>query len=106
MSRITRATIKSYIRKNGANLWISNRTDFDGMVDCVIPCGDPSFRPAVLVTGDERDTNTTHRLGVSGAWFVGSRGGGGDYFYPFSADGFTGYEVSNACGRFILAVKS
>ena len=46
--------------------------------------------------------NERNTLGVAGAWFVnGSR----DYFTEYMDDEFIGYEVSNCCGNFILAIK-
>lgn len=36
--KITRATIKSFVKKNKDQLYISNKSDFDGMVDGVTEC--------------------------------------------------------------------
>ena len=66
------------------------------MTDCVEAVQD-DFHKAVK---DERHENT---LGVAGAWFVG---GSRDYFREYSEGGFKGYEVSNCCGRFVLAVAA
>jgi len=97
-SNPTMATIKSFIRKNPA-LYIKNLSNFDGMVDCVMPCDDQGFR---LVTAPDQGYNHENKLGIQGAWFVL---GGGDRFYDYSKDGFTGYEVYNCCGHFVLAIK-
>ena len=96
--RITLATIKSFIRKNPNSLYIMQKSTFDGMVDCVMPCGDGGFKP-VKPTED----NISHSLGISGAWFVKSSR---DYYYPYEADGFKGFTVSNCCGSFTLAIKA
>jgi len=95
--KITLATIKSFIRKNREKLWISNRSDFDGMVDCVMEC-----------SGEWRQARQTERhvsntLGVGGAWFVLRSN---DWFSAYTADGFTGFGVSNSCGDFVLAIKA
>ena len=62
----TLATIKSFIRKNPA-LYIKNLSNFDGMVDCVMPCDDQGFRP---VSAPEQGYNHENKLGIRGAWFV------------------------------------
>lgn len=94
MSRITLATIKSFIKKN-QTIYIRNLSNFDGMVDCVMPCEHDMFRVA------ERAETHRNALGIKGAWFVfGSR----DYFMPYETDRMTGYRIGNCCGSFILAV--
>jgi hypothetical protein len=95
----TMATIKSFIRKNPA-LYIKNLSNFDGMVDCVMPCNDQGFRP---VSAPDQGYNHENKLGIQGAWFVL---GGRDRFYDYSEDGFQGYEVYNCCGNFVLAIKT
>lgn len=95
--KITLATVKSFIKKNAGKLYISERSRFDGMVDCVMPSGDKSFRKAQPGTHERS-------MGVSGAWFVGQSR---DWFSVYvDADGFYGYNVSNCCGSFVLAVKA
>ena len=51
MKKITRTTIKSFIKKNFDDLYISTRTRFNGMIDCVDACADQSFHK---VERDER----------------------------------------------------
>lgn len=97
MKRITKSTIKSFIRKNANDLFINVKSSFDGMTDCCESCAG-GFRRI-----QEDSVHTDYTLGVKGAWFVGSSR---DYFRPYSENGFTGYEVSNCCGRFILAVQN
>lgn len=101
MSKITRSTIKSFIKKNKDNLYISNLSDFDGMIDCVRDCRNTEFRK-VEVNNDPSALTQNNTLGVRGAWFVGSSR---DLLTPYDKDDFKGYEVSNCCGNFILAVK-
>jgi hypothetical protein len=95
MAKVTLRTIKSFINKNRNNLYIMNKSDFNGMVDCVMPSEDKSFRKA-----EEGDRD--NELGIKGAWFVGSSR---DYFEEYNFGEFKGYEVSNCCGNFVLAVK-
>ena len=52
--KITRATFKSFINKNAGNLLIKCKSDFDGMVDCVMENKNPVFKPC---TKDERGFN-------------------------------------------------
>jgi len=95
MPKTTLTTIKSFIRKN-TNLYISTKSRFDGMVDCVMPCDNKLFEP-VKPSNESKNT-----LGIEGAWFVfDSR----DYFYDYEDSEFKGYEVSNCCGKFILATR-
>ena len=94
--KITLATIKSFIRKNKDNLYLQQRTRFDGMVDCVLPVKDVSINkinPLVI------DFNESYTYGIKNAWFVGSSR---DYFTPYKIDNFTGYEVWNCVGSFFI----
>lgn len=95
----TMATIKSFIKKNSGNLFIKNLSNFDGRVDCVMPCNDQGFR---TVTAPDQGYSHENKLGIQGAWFVLD---GGDRVYEFSDGHFEGYEVYNCCGNFILAVE-
>ena len=94
--KTTKSTIKSFINHNEGKLFINVKSSFDGMIDGCAYCN-AGFRKA------QKDTdNTRNTLGVSGAWFVnGSR----DYFTCYNQNGLRGYEVSNCCGHFILAIK-
>lgn len=94
--KITKATVKSFVRKNIDNLHIKTTRTFDGMVDgCIIVKG--GFEKVSTGAGHEE-----HTLGVKGVWLVnGSR----DYFQAYKKDGFVGIEVYNCCGSFILAIK-
>lgn len=44
MSKITRTTLKTFIRKNDGNLYIMTKSSFDGMTDCVQQNDEPAFR--------------------------------------------------------------
>ena len=43
MKKITRTTIKSFIKKNFDDLYISSRSRFNGMIECVDKCHDQEF---------------------------------------------------------------
>lgn len=97
MKRITKATFKSFVKKNRANLYIKVKSSFDGMTDCVEQLNG-GYEPAVNATYVHENN-----LGIKGVWLVnGSR----DYFREVSENGFTGIEVYNCCGTFVVAVKA
>ena len=83
--------------KNFDNLYIKVKADFNGMTDCVESVEDDFHK----VMKDDRIHNT---LGIAGAWFVD--GSGRNFFREYNDNSFKGYEVSNCCGRFILAVAA
>lgn len=94
----TRATLKSFVKKNAGKLFISVRSSFDGMVDGCTDADDKSFRPAQPATFGRPENN----LGISGVWLVG---GGRDHITPFSEPGYMGHEIYNCCGCFRIAIK-
>lgn len=96
--KITKATIKAFIKREikNNNLYISQKSSFDGMIDCVAPTED-SFKKV-----DSIDFNNENDLGIKGLWLVNR---GNDYFKPFANNDFRGYEVSNCCGVSIIAMK-
>ena len=96
--KFTKATLKSFVKKNIANLYISKKRSFDSMTDGCESCADKSFQPVTLAATFHENT-----LGIEGCWLVG---GGRDYFTLIEKDGFSGVEVSNCCGLFILAIKA
>jgi len=95
--KTTLATIKSFIRKNAGNIYINVKSEFDGMTDCCESRHD-GFTKAKHLENSGRDA---HDLGIQGAWFVGSSR---DYFRDYNENGMTGFEVTNCCGRFIIAI--
>lgn len=93
--RVTRATVRAFINKNRDRLEINVRSAFDGMVDGCVVCNG-GFRKAVAA-----ERVFANNEGIAGAWFVGrSR----DYFTAYDDGVREGFEVSNSCGYFILAV--
>jgi hypothetical protein len=98
MAKITKATLKSFVKKNRENLLISVRSSFNGMSDCVESTGDHGFHPAVAADYDHPE----HNLGVQGVWLVS---GGGNYFTAYDKNGIVGIECYNCTGTFIVAIK-
>ena len=94
--KITRATIKSFVKKNFNNLYIKNLTEFDGMQDMTVANKNAEFRKAVPT---QRDFNYT--LGVDGAYVLPNR----NLFDPFENENYVGYNVWNCCGEFVIAIK-
>lgn len=92
--KITMATVKSFIKEQTGTLYINVTSKFDGMVDGCEPVKG-GFMKAAATT-----EHADHTKGVAGAWFVG---GSRDYFQYYNDGKFEGIEVSNSCGRFVLA---
>lgn len=97
MAKITKATLKSFIKKNAGKLLIQQKSKFDGMYDCVMESNDKAFYPVQRREGMEE-----HTLGISGLWLVGSAR---NSFYHYEDDRYVGIEVWNCCGSSILAVE-
>lgn len=96
MSKPTLATLKSFIAKNRANLFIKQKSCFDGMCDGVVYDETASFKPARPSASHMKNT-----LGIDGAWVVGR-----DLISLYEANGFKGYDVYNCTGSFVLAVRA
>lgn len=97
MSKITKATFKSFLRKNESKVLVKVGSSFDPMVDCVMPVAD-KFEPA-----REANYPCENNLGLAGVWLVG---GSRDYFTEYVKDGLVGIRVSNCCGAFVVAVPA
>ena len=98
MSKITVATVKSFIRKHPDAL-IKVRSDFDGMIDCVSSNPHAEFHP--LRKRDTMHTFEKNTLGYQGVWFVGQSR---DWARAYDDDEMTGFEVTNSCGCWIVAI--
>ncbi len=98
MAKITKATVKSFIRNNISDMYINVRGSFSGMTDGVESC-DGGF-----VRVEKTDRHVSNTLGIDGAWFVGQSR---DYFAPYEDDnGYKGIAVHNCCGYFEIAVRA
>lgn len=96
--KITLATIKAFIRKNESKIYIKVKSSFSGYTDCVEYIED-SFKLAVK----DENINLKYTLGIPGAWFVGQSR---DYFEVYEDKNYIGFKVYNACGSFIIAIKT
>lgn len=107
--KTTIATVKSFIRKNREKLLIKTTSRFDGMVDAVRFEDAPEFTPALDADYYDGDTGETVKvpredrstLGIQGVWFVGS---GDNWCQAFETDTHIGFDVSNCCGSWIVAI--
>jgi len=96
MTKITKATIKSFIRKNEGCLYIKHLSKWDPTDDSLRSLSDPVF-----VRAEEPKEIDNYNLGVYGLfWMSGIR----NTVYPFNNGEFQGYEIANCCGRWILAI--
>lgn len=96
-TKITLATVKSFIKKNAGNLFIKVISDFDGMTDGL------EFKKGAQFEKAEPETRLVEEtLGIKGAWFVGQSR---DYFKAYEDDRFIGFHVWNSCGSFDIAIE-
>jgi hypothetical protein len=94
--KITLTTVRSFIKENAENIFISHKSAFDGSIDGSRDADDKAFKK-VTICGEGSRTNGE---GVPGAWFVKSSR---DHFTYFNKDGYEGIEVYNCCAHFIIA---
>lgn len=90
MSKLTLAGYKKFCRENKDRLYFKRLSNFDGMVDCVMPTNNPK-----LIRVENVDDLFNNKIG----WLVGmSR----DHFEWIE----NGIEVFNCCGSFqVLALN-
>lgn len=95
--KITKATFKSFIKKNHGKLFVKFISDFDGMQDMVDFHKNPQFKPATHSNRFEENS-----LGVEGVWLVsGSR----DRFSAYEDTQYIGIKYYNCCGSAIVAIE-
>ena len=93
--KITKATLKGFIRKNATNLFLNVKREFDGMTDGC-EARSRGFERATLNSDNE------HSMGVDGLWLVdGSR----NRFSAYEDKEFVGIEYYNCCGCGVVAIK-
>jgi hypothetical protein len=103
MAKITLSTVKSFIKKNIDNLYINEKSKFDGMTDGIESRHNGFIKAEKTKEHPERPFKCSDRTqGIEKAWFVGDSR---DYFEQYEDNDFTGIRVDNCCGSFILAVK-
>ena len=96
--KITKATLKAFIKKNRAKLFVKVGSMFDSVSDGLITQRS-GFSPAT----SRENSHAGHDLGINGVWLVG---GSRNSFEGFNADGFAGIRVDNCCGCFTVAIKA
>ena len=100
MKKITVATVKSFIRKNENQLFINEKSRFDGMTDSV-ESRNRGWGKLTKSTNHAFQVKDCPSLGYDGVWLVGSSR---DYCKAYEDSSFIGYEVSNSCGKWIVAL--
>jgi hypothetical protein len=90
--KITLATLKAFAKRNAENLFIYEKSSFDGMTDCVQENRDAKWHNVTIEKA----------YGHNGVWLVGSNR---DYFTLYADENYIGIEVYNCCGTGILAIK-
>lgn len=93
MKKITKATFKSFLRKNEDRLFISVNSTFDGMTD-----GLEFFKFAIKPI-EHIQESPENDCGYKGVWLVDNCR---NYFTPFENKEYKGITVTNCCGRFTV----
>jgi len=94
MKKITRTTIKTFVKANQDSLYIKIKSDFNGMMVEIV-------RNAKFTRMKGTYTPTDIRLGFN-IPFVGD---GGDSFSVFGNEEYQGFEWYNCVGSGIIAIK-
>ena len=98
--KITKATLKSFIKKNHGNLYINYHSDFNGMIDGVDFFPGSTFSKAKHT---ETDSQVGYNLGIVGLHLVG---GSRNWFDSYVGENFTGITYSNCCGSATIAIRN
>ena len=100
MSKITRTTIKSFVKKHlGNGLHIREMSRFSGLVDGL------EQNDSGWCVAETTERSPQYSLGVKGLHLVGAGGSGGDYFTAIDDGGFMGFDISNCCGQMRIGIK-
>lgn len=102
--KITLATLKSFAKRNKENLFVLQKSSFDGMTDCVQKNSDAKWIKSYLIT-DIRINSNDYWYKESGIYGVDIVGSSRDYFKLYEDNIYFGIHISNCCGSSILAVK-
>jgi len=102
MKKITKATFKSFVKKNRNNLFVNVTSEFDGMTD-----GRKSVHQGFSAANLNDEWSNLpnvleHTLGIEGVYLVNNSR---DYFNHYEDDSLIGIEVYNCCGRFVVAIE-
>ena len=99
--KTTKATIKSFIRKNSENLYINVKSSFDGMTD---GC---ESRNGGFVKATMDNSNKNNTLGVRGVRKKGEKfmdEGVCNYCYMLFTHGFQGMKCNNCKKEFFISL--
>jgi hypothetical protein len=88
MTKITLATLKSFVRKSD-QLYVEPISTFDGMIDGIRYETD---RKLIPIDKDKA-------IGIEGVWLVGSSR---DRLSHVENDKYVGIKISNCCGQTVL----
>ena len=94
--KITKSTINSFIRKNRDCVLVKTLSQFDGMVDCVMP-QESDFTKMQFILDSEGKEHPSVR---SARLYSGS------VYTSYENNGMVGYEIDDSCGTYIIAIKS
>jgi len=93
MARFTKASLKSFIRKNQESLYILQKTSFNWMTDGVDETGKKDYRK---IEPSEIDFNKQYNYWIDGLWMVwGSRN-------TFELINDKTIEIYNCCWKALL----
>lgn len=102
MSKVTLATVKSFLKKNDGNLYFQEHSRFDGMTDCVQSSDSKDFSKLE----GKFDPEDKSQCGFNGVWFVrGSRDSFTKVTIVSQSGTYEGYHCYNCCGSWTVAVK-
>ena len=94
----TKATFKSFIRKNKDRLYVKEVSRFNDMVDGV---DEVNGEWQKVKTVDLERLKGDYEI-IKGVWLVGD---GRDYFDYYEDKEYKGIRLFNSCGRSIVAIK-
>jgi hypothetical protein len=122
MKKITKATFKSFIKKNEGKLFVQNIAHFSSHSDMVeyLPSDERTFKKLEKITISDMDYRIAERRGTTREWLENytfnsenTLGYEGIYLVNHSRDSFRDYEddqfiginVYNCCGNFTVAIQ-
>lgn len=92
--KITKATIKSFIRKNKDEIMVLHTNRFDAYCDGVRPVSEPFERVEFRIeNGKEVPSYLSVPLDIRH-----------NIFKPYNKNGMIGFEVYNCCGTYVVAI--
>ena len=95
--KITRTTLKSFLKKNEGMILSKTTSRFDGMVDCVMPTGQKEF----IQDKGHYDPTKERTLGFDNVYLVGDSR---DYFDLIDDENHKGIRGYNCVGAWQVVV--